>query len=139
MISDMMDYSEMETGSIKIEETNYSTASMISDIMTCGKYYAEKKDIEIRVDIDSNIPKMLHGDSTRITRIFNNLLSNSVKYTDFGHIDVAIKWEQKSDFTGWLNAEVTDTGIGLRNEDIERITSAFQRADKKGNQHSQGL
>lgn len=139
MISDMMDYSEMETGSIKIEETNYSTASMISDIMTCGKYYAEKKDIEIRVDIDSNIPKMLHGDSTRITRIFNNLLSNSVKYTDFGHIDVAIKWEQKSDFTGWLNAEVTDTGIGLRNEDIERITSAFQRADKKRNQHIQGL
>lgn len=139
MISDMMDYSEMETGSIKIEETNYSTASMIADIMTCGKFFAEKKDIEIRVDIDSNIPKMLHGDNARITRIFSNLLSNSVKYTNFGHIDVAIKWEQKSDFTGWINAEVTDTGIGLREEDIARITSAFQRVDKKRNQHIQGL
>lgn len=139
MISDMMDYTEMETGSINIEESNYSTASMISDIMTCGKYYAEKKDIEIRVNIDPEIPKMLHGDSARITRIFSNLLSNSVKYTDFGHIDISIKWEQKSEFAGWINAGVTDTGIGLRNEDIERITSAFQRVDKKRNQHIQGL
>ena len=139
MISDMMDYTEIETGSINIEEANYSTASMISDIMTCGKYFAEKKDIEIRVNIDSEIPKMLHGDSARITRIFNNLLSNSVKYTDFGHIDVVIKWEQKSEFAGWINAEVTDTGIGLRDEDIARITSAFQRVDKKRNQHIQGL
>ena len=139
MISDMMDYTEIETGSINIEETNYSTASMISDIMTCGKYFAEKKDIEIRVNIDSEIPKMLHGDSARITRIFSNLLSNSVKYTDFGHIDVVIKWEQKSKFAGWINAEVTDTGIGLRDEDIARITSAFQRVDKKRNQHIQGL
>ncbi len=139
MISDMLDYTEIETGSINIEETNYSTASMIADITTCGKYYAEKKDIEIRVDIDSNIPKMLHGDNARITRIFSNLLSNSVKYTDFGHIDIVIKWEQKSEFTGWIYAEVTDTGIGLRDEDIARITSAFQRADKKRNQHIQGL
>ncbi|MGN0670396.1 MAG: response regulator, partial [Oscillospiraceae bacterium] len=139
MISDMMDYTEIETGSINIEEANYSTASMISDIMTCGKFFAEKKDIEIRVNIDSEIPKMLHGDSARITRIFNNLLSNSVKYTDFGHIDVVIKWEQKSEFAGWINAEVTDTGIGLRDEDIARITSAFQRVDKKRNQHIQGL
>lgn len=139
MISDMMDYTEMESGSIKLEEGNYSTASMISDIMICGKYFAEKKDIEIRVDIDSSIPKMLHGDSARITRIFSNLLSNSVKYTDFGHIDVVIKWEQKSEFAGWINAEVTDTGIGLRDEDIERITSAFHRADKKRNQNIQGL
>ena len=139
MISDMMDYTEMESGSIKLEEGNYSTASMISDIMTCGKYFAEKKDIEIRVDIDSSIPKMLHGDSARITRIFSNLLSNSVKYTDFGHIDVVIKWEQKGEFSGWFYAQITDTGIGLRDEDIERITSAFQRADKKRNQHIQGL
>lgn len=139
MISDMMDYTEIETGSINIEEANYSTASMISDIMTCGKYFAEKKDIEIRVNIDPEIPKMLHGDSARITRIFNNLLSNSVKYTDFGHIDVVIKWEQKSEFAGWINAGVTDTGIGLRDEDIARITSAFQRVDKKRNQHIQGL
>ena len=139
MISDMLDYTEMESGSIKLEEGNYSTASMISDIMTCGKYFAEKKDIEIRVDIDSSIPKMLHGDSARITRIFSNLLSNSVKYTDFGHIDVVIKWEQKGEFSGWFYAQITDTGIGLRDEDIERITSAFQRADKKRNQHIQGL
>ena len=139
MISDMMDYTEMESGCIKLEEGNYSTASMISDIMICGKFFAEKKDIEIRMDIDSSIPKTLHGDNARITRIFSNLLSNSAKYTDFGHIEIALKWEPKGEFTGWLIAKITDTGIGMREEDIERITSAFHRADKKRNQNIPGL
>lgn len=139
MISDMMDYTEIENGSIHIEETDYSTASMISDITICGKYFAEKKDIELRVNIDPTIPGKLHGDSARIIRIFLNLLSNSAKYTDFGHIDIIIKWEQESDSTGWIYAEVKDTGIGIHEEDIARITAAFQRVDKKRNQNIQGI
>lgn len=139
MISDMMDYTEIENGIINIEEAEYSTASMISDITICGKYFAEKKDIELRLNIDPTIPKALWGDSVRIIRIFLNLLSNSAKYTDFGHIDIVIKWEQETNTSGWIHAEVTDTGIGMHEEDIARITSAFQRVNKKRNQNIQGI
>lgn len=139
MISDMMDYTEIENGSINIEETDYSTASLISDITICGNYFAEKKDIKLHVNIDPEIPRELHGDSVRIIRIFLNLLSNSSKYTDFGHIDIVIKWEPESDTEGWINAEVIDTGIGMHEEDIARITSAFQRVNKKRNQNIQGI
>lgn len=139
MISDMMDYTEIETGSISIEESDYSTASMISDIASFGRYFADKKNIELRVNIDPQMPRELHGDGVRITRIFSNLLSNSVKYTDFGHIDIVMKWEWESGVSGWIYAEISDTGIGMHNEDISNITSAFQRVDKKRNQNIQGL
>ncbi|MGN0688705.1 MAG: response regulator [Oscillospiraceae bacterium] len=139
MISDMVDYAEIENGSINIEEKNYSTASMISDITICGKFFAEKKEVELRMNVDPNIPKELYGDSVRIVRIFVNLLSNAVKYTDFGHIDIVLKWEQENETEGWLYAEVADTGIGMRDEEIEMITAAFQRANKKRNQNIQGI
>lgn len=139
MISDMMDYTEIETGSINLEKSNYSTVSMITDVTIFGRYFADKKDIELRVKADPTMPKELYGDSARITRIFCNLLSNAVKYTDFGHVDIVIKWELESISEGYLYAEVTDTGIGIHGEDLANITSAFQRVDKKRNQNIQGL
>lgn len=139
MISDMMDYSEIENGKINIEEKDYFTASMVSDIIICGKYFAEKKDVELRVNIDPDVPKELHGDSIRIVRIFVNLLSNAAKYTEFGHIDIVIKWEQESNSEGWLNAQVIDTGIGMRDEEIEMITTAFTRVNSKRNRNIQGI
>ncbi len=139
MISDMMDYTEIETGSINLEKSDYSTVSMITDVTIFGRYFADKKDIELRVKADPTMPKELYGDSARITRIFCNLLSNAVKYTNFGHVDVTIRWELESISEGYLYAEVTDTGIGIHGEDLANITSAFQRVDKKRNQNIQGL
>lgn len=139
MINDMMDYTEIETGSINLEKSDYSTVSMITDVTIFGRYFADKKDIELRVKVDPTMPKELHGDSARITRIFCNLLSNAVKYTDFGHVDIIIRWELESISEGWLYAEVTDTGIGMHDEDLANITSAFQRVDKRRNQNIQGL
>ena len=139
MISDMMDYTEMETGSLHIEESKYSAASMLSDITTCGRYYADKKEIELRVDFDPEIPRTLAGDSVRITRIFSNLLSNAVKYTDAGWVEISVKWEKQDENNGWLYGAVRDTGIGIKEEDIARITSSFQRVDKKRNQSIQGI
>lgn len=139
MISDMMDYTEMETGSLSIEKSNYSTMSMISDIAVFGGYCANKKEIEFRLNIDPNLPRELHGDSARITRIFSNLLSNSVKYTDFGHVEIVMKWEPESNSAGWIYGEVSDTGIGMHDEDITNITSAFRRVDSRRNQNIQGL
>lgn len=139
MISDMMDYTEIETGSFHIEETKYSTASMLSDITTCGRYYADKKDIELRISFDPEIPRALAGDSVRITRIFNNLLSNSVKFTDSGHVEISVSWKAEDDNSGWLCAKVRDTGIGMKEEDIARISSSFLRMEKKRNQNIQGI
>ena len=97
MISDMMDFTEMETGSFRIEETNYSAASMLSDIASFAGYHANKKDIELRLDFSPDIPRTLHGDSVRITRILNDLTSNAVKYTERGWVEIQVGWEPDGD------------------------------------------
>lgn len=139
MISDMMDYTEMETGSFRIESTNYSSASMLSDIASYSRYSAKKKEITLRIEFDPAIPRTLQGDSVRITRIFNNLVSNAVKYTDAGSIDISVRWEPSDADRGFLKVFVSDTGIGMREEDIARISSSFVRLDKKRNQNIQGI
>lgn len=139
MISDMMDYTEMETGSFRIEETSYSSASLLSDIAAYGRHSVRKKDITLHVDFDPGIPRALRGDSVRINRIFNNLISNAVKYTDAGSVEIAVRWEPESDTKGTLCARVSDTGIGMREEDVARISSSFLRLDKKRNQNIQGI
>ncbi len=139
MISDMMDYTEMETGSFRIESTSYSSASMLSDIASYSRYSAKKKEITLRLDFDPEIPRTLRGDSVRITRIFNNLISNAVKYTDAGSIEVSVRWEPSDNGKGFLKAFVSDTGIGMREEDISRISLSFLRLEKKRNQNIQGI
>lgn len=150
MISDMMDFTEMETGSFRIEETNYSTASMLSDIAAFTRYHSDKKDIELRLDFSPDIPRALHGDSVRITRILNDLTSNAVKYTERGWVEIHVGWERcepgepgepdESDGgSGYLCVKVTDTGTGMREEDVARISSSFLRMDKKRSQNIQGL
>lgn len=139
MISDMMDFTEMETGSFRIEEVNYSTASMLSDIVTCGRYFTDKKSLELKVSIDPQIPRTLSGDSVRITRIFSNLLSNASKFTDSGWVEISVKWEPCDDGSGFLRACVRDTGIGMKEKDIAHISSSFLRMDRKRNQNIQGI
>lgn len=138
MISDMMDFTEMETGSFRIEETNYSAASMLSDIAAFAGYHANKKDIELRLDFSPDIPRTLHGDSVRITRILNDLTSNAVKYTERGWVEIQVGWEPDGD-SGWLCVKVKDTGTGMRGEDVARISSSFLRMDKKRSQNIQGI
>ena len=138
MISDMMDFTEMETGSFRIEETNYSAASMLSDIASFAGYHANKKDIELRLDFSPDIPRTLHGDSVRITRILNDLTSNAVKYTERGWVEIQVGWEPDGD-SGWLCVKVKDTGTGMRREDVARISSSFLRMDKKRSQNIQGI
>lgn len=140
MISDMMDFTEMETGSFRIEETNYATASMLSDIAAFAGYYASKKDIELRLDLSPDIPRTLNGDSVRITRILNNLTSNAVKYTDRGWVEIHVSWEpDENGDSGYLCVQIRDTGTGMREEDVARISSSFLRMDKKRSQNIQGL
>lgn len=139
IVSDILDYTEIENGRLELDNTDYSALSVLNDVITYGEYYTEKKDIKLRTNISSDIPTMLHGDSIRITQIFNNLVSNAVKYTDTGYVEIGVFWEKSGSDKGYLSAYIKDTGIGMKEEDVARISSSFLRMDKKRTQNIQGI
>lgn len=139
IVNEIMYYTELEAGNFCLDETNYDTASFLMDIIAYGEYYTEKKGIELRMNIADNIPSGLYGDSTRLTQIFNNLMSNAAKYTDKGFVEMGITWESAENNTGFFFIYIKDTGIGMKKEDIARISNSFLRMDKEHTQNIQGI
>ncbi|MGN0637487.1 MAG: response regulator [Huintestinicola sp.] len=140
IISNILDYTEIEGGRLKITESPYSTRSMLRDVLAYAEYGTDKSQLELRTDIDENIPSELSGDITRVIQVFNNVISNAVKYTYRGYVEISVKWiPDEGGDTGLLSARISDSGVGIRKEDLARLSQSFTRLDKKKNQNIQGV
>ena len=137
LINDVLDLSKIEAGKLQIVESDYSTASMLKNVISGIEIHAKQKQLEVKTDIDEKLPAILSGDETRIKQILNNLLSNAVKYTEKGFIKLTAKGIRR-DTEFYLYLAVTDTGIGISEEDIERLFDSFTRLDLKKNQQIEG-
>jgi len=131
IISDILDFSKIETGRMELESEEYSLADLVADLYNLTWFRAEAKGLELRFHVDQKIPSRLVGDEIRIKQIITNLLTNAVKYTEKGSVDLEINTDPASDGLVKLNVTVTDTGIGIRNEDMERLFEPFDRLDLK--------
>ena len=140
IVNDILDFSKIESGKMNIIPQEYSSAVLITDLANMLQVRAKEKDLEAIINIDTSIPKQLLGDDVRIKQVILNLLSNAVKYTDTGSITFTIKSSPvDSDSTKIaLYCEVSDTGIGIRKEDISKLFESFQRLDEKRNAKIQG-
>lgn len=139
IVNDILDFTNIDRGSLKLENSPYFTLSLLQDIMIYTEYNAGKKNLELRCDIDENLPRQLSGDPVRLTQIYNNLISNAIKYTKVGSVEIRIRWKKISDTTGVVETEIKDSGIGMREADIRRISESFSRSDLRKNCNIQGL
>ncbi len=140
IVNEIMYYTELETDNFKLETSDFSMASFLTDIIACGEYYTEKKEnVEFRANVSEEIPSVIHGDCTRLTQIFSNLMSNSAKYTEKGFVEAGVNWTYTDGEKGLLSVYVKDTGIGMREEDAARISDSFLRLDKKRTQNIPGI
>ena len=131
IISDILDFSKIETGRMKLESEEYSLADLAADLYNLTWFRAEAKGLELKFHVDPKSPSRLVGDEIRIKQVITNLLTNAVKYTEKGGVEFEINTEPASDGLVKLNVTVTDTGIGIRNEDMERLFEPFDRLDLK--------
>ena len=131
IISDILDFSKIETGRMKLESEEYSLADLAADLYNLTWFRAEAKGLELKFHVDPKSPSRLVGDEIRIKQVITNLLTNAVKYTEKGGVEFEINTETTSDGFVKLNVTVTDTGIGIRNEDMERLFEPFDRLDLK--------
>lgn len=120
VINGMIDLSIIESGNLEIIKENYNVYDTIDDIINIIKSKMRDKDVEFKVDIADDIPEILLGDSERISQVVLNLLTNAIKYTDKGSICLSIS-SIKSSSKCRLKIIVSDTGKGIKKEDISRI------------------
>lgn len=139
IVNDILDFTNIDKGQLKLENTPYHVLSLLQDAITYAEYNAQKKNLELRVSIDEKLPRQLSGDIVRLRQVFNNLLSNAVKYTMEGYVELQVTWQQTSDASGIMKVAVSDSGIGMKPEEVERISESFARFAPKQTRDIQGV
>ncbi|MBQ3841438.1 MAG: response regulator [Ruminiclostridium sp.] len=138
LINSILDFSKIEDGKMEIIPVKYDTASLINNLVHSVSGRAKDKGLEFVVRADPKLPRMMYGDDVRITQIIMNLLTNAVKYTERGKITFTISSRSRTDSEIIIAVSVKDTGIGIRNEDIDKMFESFSRLDETRNRNIEG-
>jgi signal transduction histidine kinase/DNA-binding NarL/FixJ family response regulator/GGDEF domain-containing protein len=138
LINDILDFSKIESGSMEISEAEYELSSVLNDVFNMIRLKAEQKVLKLDFDIDETLPNTLFGDEMRLRQIIVNVLNNAVKYTQEGGVSLKIAGEKSGNDDITLQIEVTDTGIGIKEEDLDTLFDKFKRLDIDKNRTVEG-
>ena len=139
LINDILDFSKVESGKMEIINATYQVSSLLNDLVNMIQPRAADKELELKLDIDDQIPSELYGDEVRIRQVVTNLLTNAVKYTREGSVTLKVRCTKLPDTDKVrLDVAVVDTGIGIKKEDQEKLFSTFQRVDEQTNRGIEG-
>ncbi len=137
IITDILDFSKIEAGKMNAAENEYEPGILIKDITDSIRERLKEKNIELYVNVNEKLPKVLRGDEVHVRQIFTNILNNAVKYTQSGSVTVNVDWNLQSGMA-LIRASVEDTGIGIPEESLPSIFDSFQRADMIKNRTIEG-
>ena len=138
LINDILDMSKIESGNVEIIPAGYEIADIIFDLWNVIFLRAQEKGLTVDFIMDETLPRTLFGDELRIKQIVMNLLTNAVKYTLKGGIKMSVSYERTETDQIDLVISVQDTGMGIRQEDMEKLFERFQRLDERNTRNIEG-
>lgn len=138
LINDLLDFSKIEAGKFEICEDTFDIAQMLRDIQVIGATRIGDKKVQLVMDVDETIPRLLYGDGLRIRQVIINIMNNAIKFTEEGSVTVTVKKTRRELERVLLYVSVKDTGQGIRAEDLNRLFDAFTQVDIKKNQGKEG-
>lgn len=138
IVNDILDFSRIESGKMDLVCEPYQMSSVINDVVAMVRVSAEDKKIELIVHVDPDFPENLVGDAVRVRQIFLNILSNAVKFTEKGSVELSLNFDRLGNEKCRIKARVRDTGIGIRQEDLPHIFEIFNQVDTKRNRIGDG-
>ena len=138
LVNDILDFSRMEEGKLKLRNDPYHLSNLITDVNVMIQPRADSKGLVYGVEADPKIPNALTGDEARLKQVMINLLTNGVKYTDSGYVKLSIGYEREDMDTILLQISVRDTGMGMKQEEINKLFKAFERLDEDRNRTIEG-
>jgi signal transduction histidine kinase/DNA-binding NarL/FixJ family response regulator/HPt (histidine-containing phosphotransfer) domain-containing protein len=129
LINDILDFSKIEAGQLELESVPFDIRSVLDQVVEMLGPTAADKGIPVSVQVEDDVPRRVVGDPTRLGQVLSNLLSNAVKFTPRGQVTVAAHVAEHTGDTVLLEVTVTDTGIGIPEEQQERLFEPFRQAD----------
>ncbi|MCR4617525.1 MAG: response regulator [Lachnospiraceae bacterium] len=138
IINDILDFSKIEQGKMDLINENYDIRELLSSVISMIKVKADEKGLRLNCEIDETLPTVLLGDSKRIREIMINLLNNAVKYTHKGSVTLQVNMNTAEDDKKLLVIIVKDTGIGIKEEDRDKLFQQFERLDFVRNKSIEG-
>ncbi len=129
ILNEILDQSKLEAGKLEISPTDFLLPSFVRDNINLFRPSIASKNLTLDIKLDDDLPDALHADSTRIGQVLSNFLSNALKFTNTGGIEVAVKLEPNKLNELTLRFTVTDNGIGLTDKEQDKLFTAFTQAD----------
>jgi signal transduction histidine kinase/DNA-binding NarL/FixJ family response regulator len=138
LINDLLDISKIESGKMHLVEQEYDVQEALRSIVSMIRVRANEKELTFDVVVDEILPKRMYGDVGKIKQIILNLLTNAVKYTEAGGFILNVTLEERYNDIAKLKISVKDTGMGVKEEDLDKLFHAYERLDEEKNSGIQG-
>ncbi|MDD6812317.1 MAG: ATP-binding protein [Lachnospiraceae bacterium] len=131
LINDILDFSKIESGMLEVVEEAYSVKNLLTNLYTECQIKTEDKGLYLQFEIPEDMPSILCGDEVRVRQILLNILSNAIKYTQKGGVTLSVRCVSVGEKQVELTAAVSDTGIGIKKENMDKLFGAFDRVDEE--------
>jgi len=129
LLNDILDLSKIEAGKFELDSSDFSIENCIEEALQPLAISAQQKGIELVWDIAADVPNIVCGDPTRLRQVLINLTGNALKFTSEGEVAIHVKCDSPRDENFLIHFTVSDTGIGISQENQKKIFSAFSQAD----------
>lgn len=126
LINDILDFSKMEAKKMHLSNVDFNLLELLDNVNNIAKVKADEKDLLFRIIYDKSKNMKLHGDNIKLSQILNNLISNAIKFTQQGFVNLEVEQISHEKF----KFSITDTGIGLKPEQIDKLFLSFTQADE---------
>jgi signal transduction histidine kinase/DNA-binding NarL/FixJ family response regulator len=124
LVNDVLDLEALERGVLRLEKSAFSFRDLAGDLAILFRPTAASKGIELRVDVADDVPQALDGDALRLRQVISNLVSNAIKFTENGAVELRVRW---SDERSSVIISVIDSGVGIPAADIARVFAPFEQ------------
>ena len=138
LVNNILDFSKIESGKMEIIPVKYDMGILISDIKIIIANRAMQKGLKFSVKVAPDMPRVLYGDEIRIKQIITNILTNAVKYTETGSVNFNVDFDKADERSVLLKVSISDTGRGMKEDDLNKLFSPFERIEELRNRHIEG-
>ncbi len=139
LVNELLSFSNYEKGNEGLEYRAYDAKEIFTDLVSFATERSKLKGLELKTKIDHDIPSLLYGDDVRLSQIISKLIANAIKYTKEGHISVSAELIERQNKSVVLLINVSDTGLGLKDEELKLIGQSYDRMEGNFNHDFEGI